>query len=282
MENLKDIVIVYHMHCYDGFGAAYAAYKKFGDSASYAPFLERSAYPQGIEGKEVYIVDFSFDENVTKELVRKNKKVIILDHHLSSKELVQSMSGSVYSDVDSGAKLAWKYFHPGQPVPKLIGYISDGDTWARSLPDWEEVEGYIHTHELNFQEFEQLRGELETGMDAVLEKGRLLNKYFNKLVSEHEYKAMIVSFEGYEVYAVNASSFLRSELGHRLAKKKGPLSIIYRFEGDTLRVSLRGDGSVDCSKLAEKYGGGGHHDASSITMPGHNPLPFKKIDVPAE
>ena len=88
---------------------------------------------------------------------------------------------------------------------------------------------------------------------------------------------MLVEFEGYQVYAVNASSFLRSELGHRLALKKGPFSIVYRFEQDTLRISLRGDGTIDCIKLAEKYGGGGHHDAAAIIMKGINPLPFKKI-----
>lgn len=279
MENLKDVVVIYHAQCYDGFGAAYAAWKKFGDGASYLPYLNRDEYPLGIEGNEVYIVDFSFSEEVTRKLMKKNSKVIILDHHLSSKDTVLSVPGSVYSDVDSGAKIAWKYFHPGTDVPKLIEYISDGDTWKHSLPNWKEVEGYIHAQDLEFQEFETLESELETNMDDVLRKGKLLTRQFDKLVKEHEEKAMLVEFEGYEVYAVNASSFLRSELGHRLAKKKGPLSLVYRFESDMLKISLRGDGTVDCSKLAEKYGGGGHHNASSIAMPRHNPLPFSKVDV---
>lgn len=277
METLKDTVIIYHAHCYDGFGAAYAAWKKFGNNASYIPCLHRDIYPQEVERKEVYVVDFSFSEKITKELISKNKKVVMLDHHLSSKELVLSLPGSIYSDTDSGAKIAWKYFHPETEVPTLVDYLSDGDTWAHVLPNWKEVEGYIHTHELSFEEFETLESELEGNMDMVLEKGKLLNKYFDKLVSEHELKAMLVEFEGYEVYAVNASSFLRSELGHRLALKKGPLSIVYRFESDLLRISLRGDGSVDCSTLAEKYGGGGHYSAASILMPGHNPLPFKIV-----
>ena len=35
METLKKIVVIYHDQCRDGFGAAYAAWKKFGDDASY-------------------------------------------------------------------------------------------------------------------------------------------------------------------------------------------------------------------------------------------------------
>jgi nanoRNase/pAp phosphatase (c-di-AMP/oligoRNAs hydrolase) len=88
---------------------------------------------------------------------------------------------------------------------------------------------------------------------------------------------MLVEFEGYQVYAVNASSFLRSELGHRLAVKKSPFSIVYRFEKNVLRISLRGDGSIDCTKLAEKYGGGGHYSAAAIVMKDQHPLPFKQI-----
>ena len=36
-EELKDIVVIYHAHCQDGFGSAYAAYQKFGDTATYIP-----------------------------------------------------------------------------------------------------------------------------------------------------------------------------------------------------------------------------------------------------
>jgi len=33
----KEIVVLYHANCLDGFGAAYAAWKKFGDTADYIP-----------------------------------------------------------------------------------------------------------------------------------------------------------------------------------------------------------------------------------------------------
>jgi oligoribonuclease NrnB/cAMP/cGMP phosphodiesterase (DHH superfamily) len=277
MEDLKDIVVIYHAHCYDGFGAAYAAWKKFGDTASYYPTIERNAFPEGIRGKEVYVVDFCFNAQITTELVSANKSLVILDHHIGSKEVTLSVPDAVYSDTDSGAKIAWKYFHPGTEVPKLIDYLSDSDTWNHSLPHWREVEGYIHIHELAFGAFEALHKELEHGLEDAIEKGKVLNKQFDNLVQEHVEKAMLVECEGYVVYAVNASSFLRSDLGHVLAMKKGPFAIVYRFEQDVLRVSFRGDGSIDCTKIAEKYGGSGHHNAAAIILRGVNPLPFKKV-----
>ncbi len=283
MEPLKDIVIFYHAHCYDGFGAAYAAWKKYGDNASYIPALHLKVddYPEGVVDREVYVLDFCFSERITRELLEKNKKVVVLDHHESVKQLVQSLPDHVYSETDSGAKIAWKFFQ-GETVPKLIEYISDSDTWAHALPHYQEIEAYIHVHELDFGVFEELQKELETNQGAAIEKGKVLTKQFTQLVQEHMDKAMLVEFEGYQVYAVNASSFLRSELGHQLALKKGPFSIVYRFERDVLRVSLRGDGSINCTDLALKYGGGGHHDAAAIIMKNRNPLPFKIVDNPYE
>lgn len=274
MKTLEEAVVIYHGYCYDGFGAAWAAWKKYGDSASYIPCTDRNTYPEGITGKEVYVVDFCFDEKITKELQENNKKLVVLDHHVSAKNLVQSLKEHVFSEVDSGAKIAWKYFHPGTEVPLLIEYISDSDTWAHALPSWKEIGAYIHAQELEFYTFSSLNEELAHTFENIVEKGAILNKQFEKLVNEHIEKAVLVEYEQYTVYAVNASSFLRSELGHKLALKKGPFSIVYRFEGDTLRVSLRGDGSVDCTKLVEKYGGGGHHDAAALILKDRNPLPF--------
>ncbi|MEZ0208988.1 MAG: hypothetical protein ACAH17_02315 [Candidatus Paceibacterota bacterium] len=276
-EELKSIVVIYHGQCYDGFGGAYVAWKKFGNQAEYIATIDRNNYPAGVHGKEVYIIDISYSKSVTDELVANNKKVVILDHHLTSKETVLSVPGSIFSETDSGAKIAWKYFYPNDKVPALIEYLSDGDMWTDQLPYSEEVGGYIHIHKLEFSLFEMLEDDLEKRMDSVIEKGKVLMQQFNNLVMEHVEKAMLVEFEGYEVYAVNASSFLRSDLGHALALKKGPFSIVYRFEQDTLRISLRGDGTVDCTKLAEKYGGGGHHNAAAIIMKGKNPLPFKMV-----
>lgn len=279
MEKLRDIVIIYHGNCFDGFGAAYAAWKKFGNMASYVPafHLDLDVYPEGVVGKEVYVIDFCFSERVTKELQERNTSFMVLDHHLSVKDLVKSLPTNIFSDTDSGAKIAWKHFHQSETVPRLIEYISDSDTHAHALPHYKEIEGYIHAHTLEFSVFEALHAELEERLEAVIEKGKMLGKQFDTLVEEHIDKAMLVSFEGYEVFAVNASSFLRSELGHRLALKKGPFSIVYRFEKDVLRISLRGDGSIDCTELAKKYNGGGHYNAAAIIMKDKNPLPFTKI-----
>ena len=50
-------LVVYHGHCPDGFGAAYAAWLRLGESAEYVP-AEYGSYPVlNVTGLDVYILD---------------------------------------------------------------------------------------------------------------------------------------------------------------------------------------------------------------------------------
>lgn len=51
-------IVIYHADCPDGFGAAFAAWLVFGDSAQYVPARFGEPAPD-VRGKEVYILDFS-------------------------------------------------------------------------------------------------------------------------------------------------------------------------------------------------------------------------------
>lgn len=41
-----NIFVLYHAHCNDGLGAAFAAYKKFGESAEYIPVSYGKGLPE--------------------------------------------------------------------------------------------------------------------------------------------------------------------------------------------------------------------------------------------
>lgn len=78
------IYVLYHAACHDGFGAAYAAWKKFGDSAKYVATSDRVRYPEFIpDGSEVYLLDFAFGREVIDALRVKMSRVMILDHHVT-------------------------------------------------------------------------------------------------------------------------------------------------------------------------------------------------------
>jgi hypothetical protein len=69
--------------------------------------------------------------------------------------------------------------------------------------------------------------------------------------------------------AVNARS-LRAPLGHELAKRAiygEPWGVVYRVGSDRVDVSIYSIGDLDVSKIAQRYGGGGHRNASGFSVP---------------
>lgn len=284
MENLKDIVVIYHAECSDGFGAAYAAWKKFGDSASYLPRKTQDPVPEGLTGKEIYIVDYSYKKPYLDKLMAENKSVVVIDHHESAESAVRSFSQNVFDKEHSGAVLSWMYFHPDTPVPKLLLHVEDHDLWRFRMEHHREFGAALGEYSRDFETWDQLNDNFENKelFDSFLRHGAVIAGFEDKLIEKILTFREKVLFEGFPVYAVNAERIYRSILGHKLAvinKEEGrePFGIVYyRYDG-MVHCSLRGNDGFDVRTLAEKHGGGGHKTAASIRVPDWNSLPFKYL-----
>lgn len=281
METNKKILVLYHGNCMDGFAGAWVAWKKFGDEASYLA-QERTSIPdiEIFKDKEVYVIDYSFTKEQMLSFEKVSKKFVCLDHHISAKEAVQSLKDYVFDTAYSGSYLAWKFFFPEEKVPLLIEYISDSDTWTHKLADYEDINAYIYRDtekSSEFLYFEDLSKELSSseGLDRAKRIGKLFREAHEKRVSIYEKKAELINFEGYDIYAVNAPRDIRSELGHRLAKKTGLFSMIFSYEKGIWKCSLRGVKDFDVSVIAIKHGGGGHKNAAAFAMKTEFPIAFR-------
>ena len=282
MKITKNIIIFYHENCLDGFAAAYVAHKKFKEKAEYIPLShnvtgedilkDKKIKISELKDKEVYFIDFCLKETELKKVQKVAKKLIVIDHHIGTKDLVESLSGSLFRDGVSGSYLAQEYFFPKNKIPEFIKYISINDTYTFSKNEnikkiEKNITSYLATLEFDFKIFQKAEKDFEDKkkFDEIKKLGNILNTNYLKLVEIQLENAKLIDFEGYKVYAINASSIFRNELGHRLAlKSKSLFSIIYTFEDGELKISLRGDGKIDLSKLAQKYAGGGHFNAAAF------------------
>ena len=82
--------VVTHANCPDGFGAAFAAHKRFGDDVEYT-FARHGKdgnhdLPVNYEGADVYILDFSYPEQVLWDIASKARRVRLFDHHATALE----------------------------------------------------------------------------------------------------------------------------------------------------------------------------------------------------
>lgn len=281
MEKLKKIVVIYHDQCRDGFGAAYAAWKKFGDDASYIPRKTQDPVPEGIENKELYIVDYSYKKHELEELIARNKSVVVIDHHKTSEEAVISFPGNVFDQEHSGAVLAWQYFHPGTEVPKLLLYVEDHDLWRFKMEHNREFGAALGEYNQDFETWDQLSENLSDRDDfsKFISHGGALAGFEDKIIQKLVAFREKVLFEGQKMYAVNCSRLYRSPVAHELSSINGKeggieMAIVYYRYASQVHCSLRSNGDVDVAKIAEKYGGGGHKNASSIRVSSFAELPF--------
>lgn len=272
----KHTVILYHGGCPDGFGGAYAAWKKFGDEAEYIPVKHGRPAPESLEGRKLYFVDFCYPQEIMDELLKKAESITVLDHHAAMRTVAESMPEHIFDSSKSGATIAWNYFHPDIPTPTLLKYVEDGDLYIFKLPNSRAILSYTYAQPFHFEGWDTIAQKLEknTEQSHIIERGNIYSEHYHMLIEQIAHKASLVSFEGYECYLTGAPGMFASDVCNFLIKIKPPIGMSVNFSGDGVSVSLRSDPSVDVSAIARKYGGNGHPQAAAFRLVWGNPLPW--------
>lgn len=281
MNTVKKIIVCYHARCADGTGAAWVAWKKFGKKAEYRPIEPREQFKTLPHNKEIYILDNSFPAAYFKKLIKAGNRVTAIDHHATAETDVLSAQSGVFDLNRSASVLAWEYFSPAKPVPKLLLHIEDFDLWKFKIPHTHEMMSLFSLEGYELDTFKKLAAQFEKKdtRAAMIKKGAVLKEHEEHLVDRLVKNAELVRFAGYEILAVN-SPILNSNIGFRLWHVKGPFSAVWHERNGKRYFSLRcnKNGTFDVSKIAKRYGeGGGHRAAAGFSLPLTRPFPWKVI-----
>lgn len=279
----KQIVVIYHKKCPDGFGAAYAAWKKYGDMAEYIPAGYGDSLLPGLEGREVFLLDFCYDlPGEIEQLAKITKRLVILDHHESARDRITHASEHVFDVTRTGATIAWEYFHPDTPIPALLQHIEDGDLYRYALPGTRDIYSYLMFQPDDFKVWDTIVQRLESpkSRPAFMRKASEATRYFEAFAQLSIEAAKKVRFEGHECYFATTlpSITMRSYVAHELYTKLPPLALVVTAHPDGFGVSIRSDGSVDVAKIAEKYSGGGHPGSAGFFIRNGTDMPWVEIE----
>ena len=266
--------VMYHASCYDGFGSAFAAWKKFGnDNTKYTPISYNGNYPEGEKCDELYILDFSFDIGQLYHYYNCGaKKIILLDHHKTAEAKLTPYIGKeswLHIEFDlkrSGALMSWDYFHGKDPFweddsrhRSLIRHISDRDLWQFKMSGTKEVHQALVSYPMDF--------ELWDTFDALslMKEGGALLRMNDQMVNNICDKAYIKEIDGRNVPVVN-TSIAWSEVGNKLLElyPTHPFAASFTVFENNIMWSLRSRSDFDVSAVAQKYGGGGHAQAAGF------------------
>jgi uncharacterized protein len=322
---MKKNLVLYHANCADGFGAAYSAWLKLGDDdTEYRPmkYFKNDATIEDFEravgavySRVVYILDFSLPMQFMKYVIQNSERMVWLDHHKTAFDMwlegnpehieryeptlrhPKDLDNYVLLDnAQSGAMLAWRYFHPypHDKIPAFIMHIDDRDRWVFANPNSRAFHAALMS--LNPWSFKQWHEEL--GMEymgpdtkplyddrywRLIENGaaivRMQTVTVQSIVEEAAMTCGIPFFTPnigeitggdptVEVdvgLAANCPAHLVSDVGHALALKSGTYGLAWWMESSgKINVALRSIANYDVARIAKVHGGGGHLNASGF------------------
>ena len=258
--------VIYHANCTDGFGAAYSAWKLLGNRTEYYA-CKHGTPPPDVKGKNVVVLDFSFNNATTKKMIEEANSLLVIDHHKSAMVELHDISNTHFDMTKSGAMLAWEWFHPGKEPPKFIKYIQDRDLWKWELDYSKEFSAAFDMVPFEFEEFEKF--EDDSVFDDAVKRGSYILAYSKTVIKKVCEKAVARKYKGMKVIVVNSSHWM-SEIGARLAPDCDFAVIWYYDHEDRInKVSLRAfHDTVDVSEIAKRFGGGGHKKAAGFQISG--------------
>lgn len=268
-------LVIYHKGCTDGFGAAWAFWHKFRNSADYHAASYGSPVPD-VAGRVVYCADFSYPVQETLEILMCCERLVMLDHHEAAVMRLRSydyIRDHIRFDdqsnmANSGAMLAWQHLFPDLPPPRLLAHIQDRDLWHFKLDGSREVHASLGAEDRTFENWDQLMMGGQIAATRLHATGlALLRKENAELTEILKSTTRTMYFDGVAVPCANVPGHLASEAGNRLGV--GQRFAATYYDTPTHRTfSLRSaqDGA-DVAVIAAKFGGGGHPHAAGFRVP---------------
>ena len=250
--------VLYHDDCADGFGAAWAIWKRFPE-AKFLPVKHGYPPPVGLEDRHVVIADFSYNRDIIEDIAKKTASLCILDHHVTAQAALAGLPFAHFDLGKSGAVLAWEWAHD-EPLPWLLKYIQDKDLWQWQLPNSREINSALASYSYDFSVWNGLTQE-------ILEvEGRGILRAENILVKKITGEAVMITLQGERVPAVYSPT-LTSQIGEVLSRDY-PFCVIWHQRDGRRYFSLRSRANgMSVAKIAAHYGGGGHTHAAGFSVP---------------
>jgi oligoribonuclease NrnB/cAMP/cGMP phosphodiesterase (DHH superfamily) len=287
------IKVIYHANCADGFCAAYLLWKKFGGQGEYIPMHYGTELDLSKFNKEddIYIVDFSFRNQVIWDLAENVNSITLLDHHKTAQAELEGSEWpyNVYVDFDMtrcGAMMVWETYHQQDPgialPPKLVQYVQDRDLWKWELEYSKEVSMYLRSIPFDFEEWRKIEDYIEDPIEfnLIVSQGAAILRYqkieIDQAVKHAKRYKLKVEVEAnpehrftkeYNFLAVNTTvnfSEVAGELAELDSKYGVGIGWFHRSDGK-YQYSLRSrNEGLDVSEIAKAFGGGGHRNAAGF------------------
>lgn len=213
--------------------------------------------------ESIYILDYVIsDEEMRKFLALwEPKDIVWIDHHKTGCERWHMTNG--YKSLDNaGCVLTWRWFHDMNKIPQCVKWIEKRDLWQFDFYGDDACWFTTYLDKLYCYPTNKIWDELFSMEDysKLIERGRQLrNDMFVDLSRIINDNAEESELNGIKCLRCNFSDRKKtSDLCQMMLHEGYDLAWSWYVKGNMVYNSLRSRNDVDCGKIAEGFGGGGH------------------------
>lgn len=221
---------------------------------------------------KIVIVDFSFSMEHMRRMMN-TAELIWIDHHVTALEALAELTDlpGLRSLDEAGCVLTWQFFFPDKVIPDAVRYIGDRDVWRFAYEQTAAFcEGLFqeHTNPSNDSLWIPLLDDDQDAVHRLIEHGEILHgarlRQIKRLVKRDGFS---VQLEGCKTLVINSRG--SGDLGHTMCQAGHEVAYCYvdRYHNGRVvtKVALFSE-TVDVSKIASKFGGGGHPGAAGFSF----------------
>jgi nanoRNase/pAp phosphatase (c-di-AMP/oligoRNAs hydrolase) len=259
---MPEIHVFYHDNCYDGFGAAWVSHKKLGDAAKYYTYKWDAQLPKIPVNARVYFIDVACSMEQIRELEKQGCGVVVIDHHQTTPDKLKGFDNLIFNNKHSGAVLCWQYWFGDKEMPELLKYIEDRDLWKFAFKETKMIQAVLESYPMNFDIWDKLDiNQMIAEAPAIM---RLRQQQINSICDQ----AILLQIAGDMVPIAN-TPVMMSEVATTLREKYPSAKFTGYFfvrQDEKIQFGLRSVGEFDVSKVAQKFGGGGHKNSAGFEI----------------
>lgn len=230
-------------------------------------------------GEDIYVVDFSFavEEMLYLQTVTKGR-LIWIDHHKSAIEKTEAFwFDGIQNILFSACELTWRFIYDHSYsigyVPDVVSLLGRYDVWGH------DSQPFILEFQYGMRSLGNLRPDREEAMliwsslfesnedvQYIITDGSAILRY-QKSEDEKYAKSMFYEceFEGHRVIVINKALANSKIFDSVYDPGKHDIMVLFSVTSKSLKYSLYCDKpGIDVSKIANKYGGGGHKGAAGF------------------
>ena len=262
-------LVLFHGGCNDGFCAAWI-YRRYVNPQSEFKAVQYNTDPPDTEGRDVIILDFSYERPLLMEMEERAQSLLVLDHHETAERELEGLDYCIFAQDKSGARMTWEHFFDPRSqvslddVPWLVAYTEDRDLWKWELANSKAVNAALASYPRDFSVWDSIA---EKGPQAMASEGEAILRFQHRLIRPRVKHHGWTTISGFRVPITNAT-FMNSEIGNALADGHS-FSVVFFIRPDSKVVyNLRSKGAdgADVGSIARAHGGGGHKNAAAFTL----------------